>query len=74
MNDRLRKSLMDLTPAQMRERAIDYELMAGVANTADAKARFLLVAAQLRELARQAKSDALVQRRPSATWDRQPPS
>jgi len=52
----LRASLRGLSPAEMRERAIDYTLMAAAANSGRARATFLRVAALLRELAREVAS------------------
>jgi hypothetical protein len=49
-------SLSHLTPAKMRERAIDYLLMAGATNAEHTRATFLRVAARLQECARDASS------------------
>ncbi len=59
MNDELHPSLMDLPPDKMRERAIDYMLMAEKANSEQTRETFLRVAVRLQELARAATAAPL---------------
>jgi hypothetical protein len=62
VSSELRASLSHLTPAKMRERAVDYLLMAEAADTEQTKATFLRVAARLQELAREATVTAAPER------------
>ena len=54
MSDELRTFLMDLLPDKMRERAIDYMLMAEETCSEETRETFLRVAARLQELVREA--------------------
>ena len=59
MNDELHVSLRALPPAEMRERAIDYMLMAEEANSEQIRETFLRVATRLQELANEATTASL---------------
>jgi hypothetical protein len=57
VNAGLHKSLEELSPAEMWERALDYSLLAATARTADAGAIFLRVAERLQQRAAKSASD-----------------
>ncbi len=62
VNDELHVSLRELPPAEMRERAIDYMLMAEEADSEQTRKTFLRVATRLEELAREATAASLERR------------